>query len=66
MNNAKRLLARKAVKATAKHGAHGTMSKLRRDPMRTGTLLALGAAVGALAGWLAGRSSGPQAGPSAA
>jgi ferric-dicitrate binding protein FerR (iron transport regulator) len=56
MSAIKKTLARKATKAAAKHTAHGTASKLRRDPMRTVTLLGLGGAVGALAGWMAGRS----------
>lgn len=57
MSTIKSTLARKAVKATAKHSAHGTASKLRRDPIRAGTLLAVGAALGAFAGWTAGRGS---------
>ena len=52
-------LARKAVKSTAKHTAHGTASKLRRDPVRAATLLGLGAAIGVAAGWLAGRTASP-------
>lgn len=52
-------LARKAVKTTAKHTAHGTASKLKRDPVRVVTLLGLGAAIGAAAGWLAGRTASP-------
>lgn len=52
----KQKIASKAVKTTAKHTAHGAASKLRRRPMRSTTLLGLGAAVGALAGWLLGRS----------
>jgi ElaB/YqjD/DUF883 family membrane-anchored ribosome-binding protein len=52
----KQKIARKAVKSTAKHTAHGTASKLKRDPMRATTLLGLGAVVGVLAGWLLGRS----------
>lgn len=54
----KQKIARKAVKSTAKHTAHGAASKLRRNPMRATTLLGLGAAVGVLAGWLLGRSGG--------
>lgn len=46
----KRLVARKAAKATAKHTAHGTASKWKRDPVRTTTLLALGGVVGFVAG----------------
>jgi hypothetical protein len=57
MSAIKSTLARKAVKATAKHTAHGTASKLRRDPVRVVTLLSLGGALGALAGWMAGRSA---------
>ncbi len=53
----KNVVARKAVKATAKHTAHGTASKLRRDRMRTATLLGLGGALGAVAGWLAARTA---------
>jgi hypothetical protein len=54
-NSLKSTVARKAVKATAKHTAHGTASKLKRDPIRATTLLAVGGAFGALAGWLAAR-----------
>jgi hypothetical protein len=53
MSSIKKTLARKAVKSAAKHTAHGTASKLRRDPMRAATLLGLGA----VAGWMAGRSA---------
>jgi hypothetical protein len=57
MSAIKNSLARKAVKATAKHSAHGTASKLKRDPVRAVTLLSVGGALGALAGWVAGRSA---------
>ncbi|MGN6588329.1 MAG: hypothetical protein ACTHKT_12815 [Solirubrobacterales bacterium] len=57
MSAIKHTLARKAVKATAKHTAHGTASKLRRDRVRAVTLLGLGGALGALAGWMAGRNT---------
>ena len=57
----KRKLARKAVKSTAKHTAHGTAMKRKRRPLRTATLLGLGAAVGAVAAWLLGRGSGEPA-----
>jgi hypothetical protein len=57
MSAIKNTLARKAMKATAKHTAHGTASKLRRDPVRAVTLLGLGGALGALAGWMAGRNA---------
>lgn len=63
MASMKSLAARKTVKATAKHSAHGTASKLRRKPLRTVTLLGAGALVGGFAGWTAGRSSAsPSAG----
>jgi hypothetical protein len=55
--SAKNTLARKVAKTAAKHTAHGTASKLKRDPMRTATLLGLGGALGAAAGWMAGRSA---------
>jgi hypothetical protein len=58
MPSIKKAVARKAVRSTAKHTAHGTVSKLKRDPVRAGTLLVLGALVGVFAGWTLGRSSG--------
>lgn len=57
MSKIKSTVARKAAKSAAKHTAHGTASKLRRDPMRAITLLGLGGLVGALAGWFAGRTA---------
>jgi hypothetical protein len=54
----KKKLARKAVKTTAKHTAHGAFSKIERKPFRSLTLLAVGAGIGALVGWLIGRSGG--------
>lgn len=57
MPKMKKALARKAVKTTARHTAHGTASKLKRNPVRALTLLSLGGALGALAGWIAGRSA---------
>jgi len=53
----KNTLARKAAKAAAKHTARGTASKLKRDRMRTATLLGVGGALGAAAGWMAARSA---------
>ncbi len=61
MTPLKSLMARKAARATAKHTAHGAASKLRREPLRTATLLAAGALLGAFAGWAAGRSTAPTA-----
>lgn len=57
MAKTKKSLARRAVMTTARHSAHGTASKLKRNPVRAVTLLSLGGAVGALAGWFAGRSA---------
>ncbi|HEX5983397.1 MAG TPA: hypothetical protein VFY69_04245 [Solirubrobacterales bacterium] len=57
MSAIKKSLSRKAAKLAARHTAHGTASKLRRDPVRTMTLLGVGSALGALAGWMAGRSA---------
>ncbi|HEX6667109.1 MAG TPA: hypothetical protein VF081_11000 [Solirubrobacterales bacterium] len=54
----KRKVAGKAAKSAAKHTAHGTASKLKRRPMRTATLLGIGAAAGALATWFFGRDGG--------
>lgn len=54
MTSPKTYLGRKAVKATVRHSVRGTVSKARREPPRTLTLLGLGAIAGAVAGWLAG------------
>jgi hypothetical protein len=63
MSSIKSTIARKAVKATARHSAHGTASKLRREPVRATTLLAVGVLLGAGAGWAAGRAgAAPSAG----
>ena len=56
MTSIKKSLARKAVKSTAKHTAHGTASKLMREPARAATLLGVGAAIGALVAWFAARA----------
>jgi hypothetical protein len=55
----KNTLARKAAKTAARHTAHGTASKLKRDPVRTATLLGVGGALGAVAGWMVGRTAAP-------
>jgi hypothetical protein len=54
---------RKAAKAGAKHTAHGAASKLRRNPMRAGTLLLIGGVFGATVGWLAARNTAAPASP---
>ncbi len=56
MKSIKQTLARKAVKSTAKHTAHGTTAKLKREPLHTTTLLAIGCAVGVIANRLIGRT----------
>jgi hypothetical protein len=56
MTSIKTKLARKAGATTARHSAKGTISKLRRDPARSSTLLAIGAFAGFIAGRLVGRS----------
>jgi hypothetical protein len=56
MARIKKKLARKAVRSTAKHTAHGAASKLKREPLRSATLLALGCVVGGFAGWMLARS----------
>jgi len=61
MPSIKKTLARKAVKSTAKHTAHGTASKLKRDPLRATTLVGLGCLLGGVAGWLLARTAAPAA-----
>lgn len=51
MSPIKNTIARKAVKATAKHGARGSAAKLKRSPVRALTLLGIGGALGAVAGY---------------
>ncbi|HKF82131.1 MAG TPA: hypothetical protein VKB23_04130 [Solirubrobacterales bacterium] len=57
MPSVKKLVARKAAKSAARHTAHGTLSKLKRDPVRAATLLGLGGVIGAVAGWTAARTA---------
>jgi len=54
-NSLKSTVVRKAARAGTKHTAHGIASKLKRRPMRAGTLLAVGGGLGALTGWAAAR-----------
>jgi surfactin synthase thioesterase subunit len=62
MAKIKKKLARRAVKSTAKHTANGAASKLKREPLRSATLLSIGCALGAFVAWaLAARSSGEPA-----
>jgi hypothetical protein len=55
MASIKSLAARKAAKSTAKHSLRGTASKLKREPLRTGTLLSVGCVAGFVAGRFAAR-----------
>ena len=57
MPSIKKAFAKKAAKSAAKHTAHGTASKLRRNPLRAATLLGLGGIIGGAAGWFAGVTS---------
>lgn len=57
MPSIKKALARKAVKSSAKHTAHGTASKLKREPFRATTLLGAGALLGGVAAWLLARTT---------
>jgi hypothetical protein len=50
MPSIKKAIARKAVKSTAKHTAHGTASKLKRNPLRAATLLGVGFVFGIVFG----------------
>jgi hypothetical protein len=49
MSSLKKTLARKAVKSTAKHTAHGAASKAKRRPLRALTLIAIGCLIGGFA-----------------
>lgn len=66
MARIKKQLARKAVRSTARHTAHGTASKFMRQPLRSVTLLGIGGLIGGLTGWLLARSGAkPAVEPSA-
>ena len=55
MSTVTRIIGKKAAKATVRHSAHGVAAKAKRQPLRSVTLIGLGAAFGAGVGWLAGR-----------
>lgn len=63
MKAIKSRLAKTAVKSTAKHSARGTVSKLRRDPARTGTLVGIGCLIGMLVGGALARAALPSSSP---
>ncbi len=56
-NKLGKTLGRKAAKATIRHSVHGVVSKYKRQPLRSTTLLTIGGALGAAAGWIAGRKT---------
>jgi hypothetical protein len=64
MQSIKKKFARKAVRSTAKHTAHGTASKLKREPLRATALLGFGGLVGGVVAWMVARSSAPTVSPS--
>ena len=51
--------ARKAAKVTARHAAHGVVSKARRSPARSLALFMTGAGTGAVLALLTTRALGP-------
>jgi hypothetical protein len=53
-----RAVGKKAAKATVRHSARGVASKAQRKPVRSISLLSIGAVAGATAGWFAGRRTG--------
>ncbi len=55
MNKVGRTIGRKATKATLRHSVRGFVSKAKRQPLRSSTLLSVGGAAGLAAGWFAGR-----------
>lgn len=57
MENLKKMLGRKAAKATLRHSVNGLISKSKRQPLRSTTLLSVGGLLGATAGFLAGRKT---------
>ncbi len=59
MSSPKSLITRKAAKAVVAHSAHGSISKVKRRPVRSGVLLAAGGVLGAAVGFLIGRRSAP-------
>lgn len=54
----RRMIGRKATKATVRHSVRGVSAKARRKPLRSVTLLMLGGVIGVTAGWFAGRKTG--------
>jgi hypothetical protein len=57
MAKIKRTLGIKATKAAARHSARGMSAKAQRKPVRSASLLSVGAAIGLCVGWAVGRGS---------
>jgi hypothetical protein len=57
MTKFRRIIGRKAAKATVRHSAHGMAAKVQRKPLRSVGLLSIGGLVGVAAGWAAGRKT---------
>jgi hypothetical protein len=55
MAKLKRTIGRRAARAAVRHSAHGVSAKVQRKPVRSASLISLGAIVGAAAAFLAGR-----------
>jgi hypothetical protein len=58
MSSAKGYIGRKAARATVRHSLHGTVSKARREPPRTATLIGLGTVLGLVLGFALARTIG--------
>jgi hypothetical protein len=56
-NKLGRTLERKVAKATLRHSVRQFVTRSKRQPLRSTTLLSVGGAVGAAAGWIAGRKT---------
>jgi hypothetical protein len=50
-------IGKRAARATLRHSVRGVMSKAKRQPFRSATLLGTGGVIGVTAGWIAGRRS---------
>jgi hypothetical protein len=57
MSNLGRSIGKKATRATLRHSVRGVVSKVKRQPLRSATLLTTGGLAGCVAGWVAGRKT---------
>jgi hypothetical protein len=53
MTNIRWTIGKKAARVAMRHSAHGVAAKARRRPLRSSTLVAIGAVIGAAASWIA-------------